>query len=98
MTGQNNQREGFHDRCARLIREYWAERGHTVVVGVKRAGGGYVIVSDLVGGLPNGCRIASKTMPPERAVRSEARERVCLNCGRSFLSDGYGNRLCGLCK
>jgi hypothetical protein len=33
-----------------------------------------------------------------KTVSNERKERLCLRCDRSFLSDGASNRLCDACR
>jgi ribosomal protein S27AE len=36
---------------------------------------------------------------PDKARQQDARKnRKCLSCSNSFMSDGPGNRICGRCK
>lgn len=94
---QQSAREARHDRNARMIREYWAARGHVVEVTVKRASFGRYIVSDLVNGLPRAWRGEPK-LAEQTYAAPEPRERPCLRCGTRFLSAHFGNRLCDPCR
>lgn len=36
--------------------------------------------------------------PPKRALGDAPQERACLRCRASFLSEGFGQRICARCK
>lgn len=70
--------------------------------GLRAAGASYQEIADITGlsqsQISYRLRKAAETTAPPQRRRKGTTERACMCCGKTFLSEGAHNRLCGACR